>query len=89
MVTWGSGVSGQLGHGGTVHEARPRAVELAGRAVRVACGDWHTVAMLASGGVATWGAGRKDSSCMEGLWERWGWRPVAPRRPWCWRTAAC
>lgn len=48
LFTWGDGLAGQLGHGGTGNEQAPRWVEALshGRVLRVACGCWHTAAVV-------------------------------------------
>lgn len=52
LFTWGCGLGGKLGHGDTEDIATPReVVALQGmRVLRVACGHWHTAAIVAPGG---------------------------------------
>ncbi|EPS59802.1 hypothetical protein M569_15002, partial [Genlisea aurea] len=74
LFTFGDGTFGVLGHGDTVSVSRPREVEsLKGlKTVRVACGIWHTAAIVevmvgnstsgsncSSGKLFTWGDGDK------------------------------
>ncbi|KDO22060.1 hypothetical protein SPRG_12047 [Saprolegnia parasitica CBS 223.65] len=66
MYTWGSGDGGRLGHGDLAMQVTPRLVDaLASDIVlHIACGCWHTVAivlvppLLKGGFVYTWGTGR-------------------------------
>ncbi len=52
LYTWGCGLGGKLGHGGIGDETTPRLVRaLEGlQVLRVACGHWHTAAIVAKGG---------------------------------------
>jgi alpha-tubulin suppressor-like RCC1 family protein len=54
---WGSDSDGQLGRGGTVRADSSVPVTVAGltHATRVAAGDDHSCALLATGGVSCWG----------------------------------
>lgn len=60
---WGSGTHGQLGYPDrwpADFEEVPAAagdVDVGGRVTRIACGDWHTCALLETGSVRCWGAG--------------------------------
>jgi regulator of chromosome condensation len=57
VFCWGSNDFGMLGHGeGEPERSRPARVDLGeARAVQVACGGMHTVALTADGAVLTWG----------------------------------
>lgn len=66
--TWGSGSRGQLGHGWptdgkskySVVSATPRRVENIRRTVvEVACGAYHSVALVNAGSLYTWGSGKQ------------------------------
>lgn len=57
---WGSGAYGRLGYGNTEDVSVPADVgdvNVGGRVVQIAAGDWHTCALLANGNVRCWGAG--------------------------------
>uniref|UniRef100_M4C452 RCC1-like domain-containing protein n=1 Tax=Hyaloperonospora arabidopsidis (strain Emoy2) TaxID=559515 RepID=M4C452_HYAAE len=62
VFTFGWGLYNQLGHGCTQDEPLPVAVDalhgLDSDVVQVACGNWHTAALTASGDMYTWGWGR-------------------------------
>ncbi|KUF83743.1 E3 ubiquitin-protein ligase HERC4 [Phytophthora nicotianae] len=64
VFTFGWGLYNQLGHGSTQNEHEPVLVDalrgLDSDIVQVACGNWHTAALTASGDLYTWGWG-KDS----------------------------
>jgi len=56
LFSWGLGVFGQLGLGHAGKErCLPAAVKLPGRVVQVACGDHHTLALIDSGELFTFG----------------------------------
>lgn len=57
LFTWGGGMFGKLGHGDEAGHSTPCLVQaLRGRVVKqVACGSRHTVALLSTGEVCTWG----------------------------------
>ena len=58
LFTWGRGSEGQLGHGDLLDRPEPAEVAgLGGRVADVACGNEHTVAVLAGGGVKSFGCG--------------------------------
>ena len=68
--TWGSGARGQLGHGWPSKESgkskfsvlshTPRRVESLRRTVvEVACGAYHSVALVNAGSLYTWGSGKQ------------------------------
>ena len=66
--TWGSGSRGQLGHGWptdgkskySVVSTTPRRVENIRRTVvEVACGAYHSVALVNAGSLYTWGSGKQ------------------------------
>lgn len=59
VFTFGAGEFGRLGHGSELDERVPRVVEaLKGKHVKqVACGGFHTAAVLDTGEVYTWGGG--------------------------------
>ena len=58
MYTWGSGMFGALGHGGTENEPLPRVVEaLTGRRIKGVAVDHHTLAWLEGGELFAWGYG--------------------------------
>ena len=66
--TWGSGARGQLGHGWpkdgkskfSVVSHTPRRVESLRRTVvEVACGAYHSVALVNAGSLYTWGSGKQ------------------------------
>lgn len=65
IFTWGSGCSGQLGHGGRHDEMLPRplaVVKAKGRALVIAAGAYHSAAIVSSGRrkpphLYTWGDG--------------------------------
>ena len=59
VYAWGSGRSGQLGHGDTQSLVLPRIIAgLDGRVVaRVACGSAHTLALEEGGALWSWGWG--------------------------------
>eukprot|EP00736_Rhodelphis_marinus_P014059 Rmarinus@m.24917 len=61
MYTWGAGDHGKLGHNNTLDLPLPTYVEgLKGLAVKkVSCGGEHTVALLGSCDVYTWGHGQR------------------------------
>jgi alpha-tubulin suppressor-like RCC1 family protein len=52
---WGDNRYGQLGNGNTTNASTPVAAAIAGRAVGVSAGDWHTCALLVGGGAKCWG----------------------------------
>ncbi|CAI5740081.1 unnamed protein product [Hyaloperonospora brassicae] len=62
VFTFGWGLYNQLGHGSIQDESVPVAVDalygLDSEVVQVACGNWHTAALTASGDVYTWGWGK-------------------------------
>ncbi|CAH0480186.1 unnamed protein product [Peronospora belbahrii] len=62
VFTFGWGQYNQLGHGSTQDELRPVVVDalrgLDSDVVQVACGNWHTAALTASGDLYTWGWGK-------------------------------
>ncbi|KAG7379278.1 hypothetical protein PHYPSEUDO_008774 [Phytophthora pseudosyringae] len=62
VFTFGWGLYNQLGHGSTQNELQPIVVDalqgLESEVVQVACGNWHTAALTASGDLYTWGWGR-------------------------------
>ncbi|CAM9211439.1 unnamed protein product, partial [Choristocarpus tenellus] len=59
VFTWGEGKFGRLGHGTERNQLVPRMVEaLMGKKVRhVACGGFHSAAILETGELYTWGGG--------------------------------
>eukprot|EP00752_Nemacystus_decipiens_P017544 g15723.t1 len=59
IFTWGEGKFGRLGHGMERNQLVPRMVEaLVGKRVgHVACGGFHSAAILESGELYTWGGG--------------------------------
>ena len=58
LYTWGSGMWGQLGHGGEEHEPLPRVVEaFTGRRIKGVATDGHTLAWLEGGELFAWGLG--------------------------------
>ena len=56
VFTWGDNDFGQLGHGEYEHRHIPTKVEsLDGVSiVKIACGEWHTVAITDKGDTYTW-----------------------------------
>ncbi|CAH0494034.1 unnamed protein product [Peronospora farinosa] len=62
VFTFGWGLYNQLGHGSPQNELRPVIVDalrgLDSDVVQVACGNWHTAALTASGDLYTWGWGK-------------------------------
>ncbi|KAG6612606.1 E3 ubiquitin-protein ligase HERC4 [Phytophthora cinnamomi] len=62
VFTFGWGLYNQLGHGSTQNELEPVVVDalqgLDSDVVQVACGNWHTAALTASGDLYTWGWGK-------------------------------
>ncbi|EGZ26227.1 hypothetical protein PHYSODRAFT_486876 [Phytophthora sojae] len=72
VFTFGWGLYNQLGHGSTQNEVEPVVVDalqgVDSEAVQVACGNWHTAALTASGDLYTWGWG-KDGQLVR------PWRP--------------
>ena len=58
LYSWGHGVQGQLGHGGTTSEAAPRRVEALRhtRVVGLAGGQFHSLALAEDDAVYTWGS---------------------------------
>ncbi|KAE9331612.1 hypothetical protein PF008_g15344 [Phytophthora fragariae] len=62
VFTFGWGLYNQLGHGSTQNELEPAVVDalqgLDSEVVQVACGNWHTAALTASGDLYTWGWGK-------------------------------
>ncbi|MFT7807611.1 putative E3 ubiquitin-protein ligase HERC6 [Arapaima gigas] len=60
VFTFGEGSHGQLGHNSTSNELRPRRVEsLDGRATQIACGSHHTLVLMCSGLLLSFGSGLK------------------------------
>ena len=58
VYSWGYCNSGQLGHGDYASQSKPKHVEaLPGRVCSVACGYCHSVAVLTTGRVYSWGWG--------------------------------
>ena len=60
LYTWGNGDKHRLGHGSTAKEYVPRAVHALRDkppVVSVACGLGHTLALLVTGRVLSWGNG--------------------------------
>jgi len=60
IFSWGRGINGQLGHGSMGNEEIPKQIEALERVqiIDIDCGDIHTVALSAKGGVFTWGGGQ-------------------------------
>ena len=62
IYTWGSGGSGQLGHGDLENLVMPQVVSsplLQGQqVVQVACGSAHTVVITHTGAILSWGSGQ-------------------------------
>ena len=60
IFTWGSGSFGKLGHGGLWDEKNPRQVMTLSkrRAILLACGANHVVAVTDNGSLWAWGDGR-------------------------------
>ncbi|WP_395737483.1 cadherin-like beta sandwich domain-containing protein [Prosthecobacter sp.] len=61
VFCWGDNTNGELGNGGNTRSLQPAAVTTSGAllgrsVVAVACGQNHTLALLADGAVAAWGA---------------------------------
>ncbi|KAI9922521.1 hypothetical protein PsorP6_000429 [Peronosclerospora sorghi] len=71
VLTFGWGLYNQLGHGCTQNEVQPIAVDalrgLDSDVVQIACGNWHTVALTASGDMYTWGWGRDGQLAQESV----------------------
>ena len=65
LFTWGNGDSGRLGHGDENDIHSPKKVKIPGgeAVVKVACGEWHTAAVTASGKLLTWYV-----SCCNAFW---------------------
>uniref|UniRef100_H3C0L9 HECT domain-containing protein n=1 Tax=Tetraodon nigroviridis TaxID=99883 RepID=H3C0L9_TETNG len=60
VFTFGEGCHGQLGHGSTADELRPRLVESVGRhASQISCGSYHTLVLGSSGHIWAFGSGNK------------------------------
>eukprot|EP01130_Rhizamoeba_saxonica_P000193 TRINITY_DN10187_c0_g1_i1.p1 TRINITY_DN10187_c0_g1~~TRINITY_DN10187_c0_g1_i1.p1 ORF type:complete len:442 (+),score=133.12 TRINITY_DN10187_c0_g1_i1:49-1326(+) len=58
LFAFGGNEYGQLGIGGTSdHEKEPQQVEIGEEVVQVAAGEWHSVALTASGKLYAWGKG--------------------------------
>ena len=72
LFTWGCGFRGRLGHGGAGRdEGRPRLVSvLSGKRVtHVACGEWHTAAVVDT---EAYSAGEGEQAVVSPLFT-WGW----------------
>ncbi len=67
LFTWGGGMYGKLGHGNEAGQPKPLIVQsLRGMAVaQVSCGSRHTLALLETGGVYSWGD-RDNGVCGHG-----------------------
>lgn len=59
LFTWGSGLYGQLGHSSETSSATPLLVRACEglKVIYVACGGYHTAAIIEGGDVLVWGAG--------------------------------
>ncbi|CAE7269304.1 HERC5 [Symbiodinium natans] len=71
LVTFGDGLSGQLGRAAAPGEGwKPAELDLVGtveeRVVQVACGDDHTVCLTEMGQVLAFGSGEQGQLCMGG-----------------------
>jgi len=73
VYTWGSGEFGKLGHGDDTSKQVPSVVEsLRGSVVRwLACGGFHSAAVLDNGEAWTWGSGDKGQLGHGDLKNKW------------------
>jgi alpha-tubulin suppressor-like RCC1 family protein len=80
VYSWGCGRDGQLGHGDWGSPRVPHLIKaLQGKGVvSVACGEYHSAALTASGDVYTWGDGG-DGQLGHGDWRSKGFRLSQPR----------
>lgn len=80
LFLWGDGGCGQLGMGDDVVEKyRPALLDLPGgkKAVQIACGGMHTVALAEDGTVYTWGVNDEGALGRETEGELWQQAPEA------------
>ncbi|ELR24272.1 BTB/POZ domain containing protein [Acanthamoeba castellanii str. Neff] len=68
VYTWGNGLSGQLGHCNESSVNRPQLVQacLGMKVLYIACGSYHTVALIDTGDVVVWGSNEESQLGIEG-----------------------
>ncbi|KAL8042236.1 hypothetical protein ABFS82_09G037700 [Erythranthe guttata] len=77
VFSWGDGSGGKLGHGSEADISSPKLIDaLVGlNIVSIGCGDYHTCAVTATGGLYTWGDGIHNSGLLGHGTELSYWTP--------------